>query len=230
MKTTKPELSKIDTAELVIDWNLWPRCDANNAKVDRQNVRRLKLAIQSGKPIPPIIADKKSLRITDGFHRHTAYTELGLKTVMVELRDYKNDAEMFLDSARINNEHGMGLTSQDIVHCTLRARRLGLTVAQISEAFNFDEDQVAMLEARTAATKGGDRLALPAGAGYLAKLNRPLTKQEEYVAKHSNATPPIGLAIQLLNHLKAGPSFDMTDRFVETLNELKAEIARVLGK
>jgi len=60
-------IKKVKAIELIFDWNLWPRYEAED--LDSTNLRRMKSAILAGITLPPIIVNKKDNRIVDGFHR-----------------------------------------------------------------------------------------------------------------------------------------------------------------
>jgi ParB-like chromosome segregation protein Spo0J len=103
-------IERIAITKLVIDPNIYPR-----EKVNAHNIARLRQAIQSGKSLPPIIAEAGTNRIIDGVHRYKAYLEEyeGDKVVNVIFRKYANDLEAYQESARLNAEQGMPLSETD---------------------------------------------------------------------------------------------------------------------
>jgi len=93
-------MSTIKLADLVLDFEIYPRNDVSST-----HVTALVDAFEAGEEIPPIIADAKSKRVVDGFHRVRMHDRLGHETVEVELRTYKNEAALFADAVRLNNQY-----------------------------------------------------------------------------------------------------------------------------
>jgi len=217
----------VKVLELVKDWSLWPRYEAND--LDSTNVKRLKEAIDAGVVLPPIIADAKSYRIIDGMHRAEAYRLLfgDAAEASVEFRDYKNEKEMFLEAARLNAEHGLPLTPKDRVHVALTAKRKKIPLAAIADALGMTKESLKFLEnRRTATTNTGEKVPLSAGAMDLA--GKKLTKKQEHYARTANGMLPIVNARLLLNALRAN-SYPLTENEIFVLHELKDEIERVLA-
>lgn len=124
-------MKTLKLCELVFDYALYPR-----SSVDPQHVAYMRESLRAGVTLPPFIADEKSKRVTDGFHRGNAIrAESGDDAdVEVILRRYKSEADMFLDAARMNACHGRSLTTHDRAHCLIRAKELKITMDQIASA------------------------------------------------------------------------------------------------
>jgi hypothetical protein len=220
---------KIKALELIRDWSLWPRYEAND--LDQTNIRKLKMAISAGISLPPIKADKKSLRIIDGFHRQEAFISLfGENTLVdVELVDYKNETDMFLDSVRENSKHGLKLSPKDITHVFLVGRKKKIPLSLLAESVGMSkEDAQDFLERRTATVAStGEKIPLSAGAMNMA--GKMLNGAQEKFARTANGVLPIIHVRLLLNALKAN-CFPLTDTEITLLESLQAEISRVLQK
>lgn len=154
----------IKVSELVLDFTLYPR-----GEVDSQHVGYIREAMKAGVELPPIIAEKKTLRVVDGFHRTKAYIGEhgeGHEIEIVE-KSYKSDAELFLDAARYNSAHGANLSRFDRVHCILRAEQLGITVEQIASALSITADAAGQLrvnrvgQLRATKASGGNHMQIP---------------------------------------------------------------------
>ncbi|MGW2282315.1 transcriptional regulator [Streptomyces sp. NPDC001770] len=76
---------------------------------DKTRVIRL-AALES--PLPPILVDRKSMRVVDGIHRLMAASVRGLEVIVVEFLDGSSD-ETFLKAVGANPEHGLPLTQAD---------------------------------------------------------------------------------------------------------------------
>lgn len=121
----------VDIADLLLDYNFYPR-----HKINSQHSSRLALAIEAGNSVPPIIVDKKTMRVSDGFHRVDAYRKLyGTHAqIPVIFKEYKSDRELFIDAMRYNSDHGYNLTSQDRARSVGIAQSLGIKDEMIAHA------------------------------------------------------------------------------------------------
>lgn len=219
--------TKVKVAELVFDWSLWPRHEAQ--EIDHTNLKRLKEVLESGFPLPPIVVNKKDNRIIDGFHRAKAYLSVfgdGAE-IEAEMREYENDSQMFLDTISLNTKQGLPLSPQDKAHAYLKARKLHIPPAAIASAFFITTDKLKkFIEKRTATTRDGEKIALAAGARGLA--GRILTAKEEQFARRSGGNvPPINARL-LLSALEA--NLELTNQDCVLLTDLQKEITRVLRR
>lgn len=151
-------MKKVKAAECVLDFDLYPR---NN--VDTTNVRNIVDALAAGMELPPIIRDKKSKRVTDGFHRvrgHLRFYGDDAEIACIE-KDYPDEAAMFLDAMRYNACHGAKLDPCDRTHCVLIAERLHIPLEAVAGALNMPADKLGALRTdRTATAPGGLTVAL----------------------------------------------------------------------
>ena len=138
MATTSIDM--VPLSQLVKDYTVYPRKD-----VFWQNVESLVEALRAGATLPPIIVDRATHRIVDGFHRHDAYTKFyggNNIEVPVEFREYENDKAFFLDTIRLNAGHGQKLITFDIVRSTKRAEELGLTRDEVAGAAGWTVERI----------------------------------------------------------------------------------------
>ena len=94
--------------------------------------------------MPPIIADRKTKRIVDGFHRGRAYRRLfgdGYECEVV-WRDYASEADLFGDAMRMNSAHGNNITPHDRTRCILIGERLGMDEGDIADALHITIDRL----------------------------------------------------------------------------------------
>jgi len=161
-------MRSMKAAEVVLDFELYPR---NN--VDSHNVGTIIDAMVAGVELPPIIIDKKSKRVIDGFHRVKAHLRLLGDDARINVieKSYKNEAAMFLDAMRYNASHGARLDPCDRTHCIIIAEKLGLTNDQIAGALNMKPDKLGALRADRMATSGGLNIALKRTVRHLAGQN-----------------------------------------------------------
>lgn len=235
----KTEVKKVKALELIMDWNLWPRYEARELSLP--HIKRMRETLEAGGTLPPIIIDRKSNRIIDGFHRTRSHLDFfgdGAE-IMAEVRDFKNEAEMVLESARINCQHGLPLSSQDRVHVILKLRKMKSPWPVIAEALGMDKDKMRkFFEARIGMTKNGENIPLPAPV--VVTLNRKmnneerttaeervLTREEKKFARSSGGVLPIVHARLLMNALRAS-ACPLADHEVEVLKELADLIREAL--
>lgn len=222
------KLTKVKAIELVFDWNLWPRCESGD--LDSTNISRMKDSLRAGLELPPVVVNKKDMRIVDGFHRTNAILSLygDDAEISVELVDYQNDGDIFLDSVRYNSRHGLPMSPKDKAHAFLKARKMKIPTPAIAEALGMNVEKAKeFIERRTAKTKSGERIALPGGA--LALSGKILTEDQEKFAKSANGAMPSLNARLLLNALKAeAVIFDA--KTIKLLIDVKNEIERILSE
>lgn len=134
-------------ASLVEDVNLYPR-----HAVDSAHVSALALAIESGVELPAVVADRKSCRIVDGFHRCRAYRRiLGPDAkVPVEFIEYINEAEMVRDAVARNARHGRRLDGIDKTRSIIMLRNVGMSDEEIGMTLHVPPKHVKKLAVRIA--------------------------------------------------------------------------------
>lgn len=220
------QMKKIKAIELVFDWNLWPRHKSED--LDSTNLRRIKSAILAGIKLPPVIVNKKDNRIVDGFHRTKAYLSLFGDDVEIdaEFKDYKNDAEMFMDSARLNNQHGLPLSPIDRAYVIDKARKFKIPIPIIAEILGMNgEEAKTFLEKRSAITKTGERVLLSGGCINL--RGKVLTDKQLDYTRHAPGSSAQLYSRLLLEALNAD-AIIFNDKIINTLIELNKKIDKIL--
>src|SRR5262245_12055680 len=151
-----PTLATTPTAiaELVEDDSIYPR-----HAIDADNVRRIAEALQSGIQVPPVIADSKSKRIVDGWHRVRAYRRVhGDQAVIdVEFRSYRSELDIIKDAVALNSAHGRHLDRIDQVRAVLLLEKAGATPKVVATILHITTERVERLRVRVAeAPKSGE--------------------------------------------------------------------------
>ena len=132
----KPE--KVLAATLVLDFNLYPRLKVNDG-----NVTDLRQAVACGAVLPPVVADRDSRRVADGFHRVTAaLRDSPEATIDVEFRDYPTDADLFADAVRMNASHGFKLNAIDATRIVHLGRGFGMSLDQLASAMHTPVEEL----------------------------------------------------------------------------------------
>lgn len=210
-------MREMKCAELVLDFDLYPR-----QQIDSQHVSEMIEADKAGVEFEPVVVDKKSKRITDGFHRHRKQVRMHGPdaTIMAIEKDYKTDADMFLDAMRYNANHGRALATYDRAHAILLAGRLGIDDKGVADALGMTMERVATLRVDRHAKAGNGKLgrsvAIKRTIGHMA--GKKLTSGQVAVNKKLGGMNQLFYVRQLLMLFEE----DLIDRENEELmKELK---------
>lgn len=172
-------IKKVKISKLLLDYELYPR-----ERIEPYNVNQMVEALRAGLELPPVVIDRRSKRVVDGFHRVRAYQKFyGLDAeIRVEVRDYKDDAEMFSDAVRLNANHGRQFSTYDRARCIAKAETLNLEPQVISSLLNMTVERIGEMKAQRFATYKMETRVLKRTTAHLA--GRELTDNEaEYNVK-----------------------------------------------
>lgn len=138
-------IATIPISELLEDAEVYPR-----THVDSQHVSALYNALESGAKLPPIIVDRRSKAIVDGWHRYRAIKrKYGVTaTIEVEMRDYASRTAMLSEAVTLNSTHGRKLDVIDQVRCVNMLRKSKVSFKDISVILHIPEPKVKTLEVR----------------------------------------------------------------------------------
>lgn len=214
---------QIELAKLVEDFTLYPR-----NHVDATHVFDLVRALQSEQELPPIVADAKTLRIVDGFHRRRAWLKhLGDDAkVPVELRKYDDDAALFLDAVKLNAHHGRKLDRHDQSRILLRLEEMRVPPTVIAATLHVPESSLAALRVRVVFTEGGQ--AMPSKRGLRHVNGQTMTAEQVRVIQSVRSGEAGRLCLELSGLLDAGLVDLEDEQIVERLKTLAASIERAL--
>lgn len=224
--------TSLPIAELVEDESIYPR-----HAVDREHVTALTMALQSGAVLPPLIVDKASKRIVDGWHRVRCYRRVIGETAVVdvELRAYANDGEILLDAIALNATHGRRLDRQDQVRSVLLGERAGVTEVQLATVLHMPVERIPTLRIRFAGVPEGTPDAVP-GTNTIA-LKRPVAHlagvqlTSAQAAAHHSA--PGTSYLMVVHQIRDALRFELVNqadqRLQAALLELRDELAKYLG-
>jgi hypothetical protein len=215
---------RIPPSELVMDYTVYPR-----HAVDTTNIADLRQAIRARVNLPKIIAEAKTNRIVDGFHRKMAYEAEGFTQVEVEWREYESDAELFLDAARLNSGHGRKLDRIDQIKIITRAiSELNVDPKRVAAALNLSVERVNELSPRVAYNPNGDLRAMKAGTRHL--WGKQLTEEQADALPSTLGRGPLHMVNSVLIAVE-GDLFDLADPNVrERLERLAAAIEMKLSR
>jgi hypothetical protein len=219
-------------ATLVEDMSVYPR-----HAVDEVHVGTLVQALQAGATLPPLVADKASKKIVDGWHRARAYKRvLGADAVVdVELRAYASEDALLLDAIALNAAHGRKLDKIDQVRAVVLADQRGIATPLIATAMHIPQEKIEPLRVRVARAPSGSRGTVTGTQTVV--LKRPLrhleghTLSEEQVKAAAGApgTSYLLLAHQLRDGLRCGLVNLSDATLVAALRELQGALAGALA-
>lgn len=212
--------------DLVIDYDVYPR-----HAIDRVHVAGLARAIEAGEQLPPLIVDRRSKRVVDGFHRAAAHRQRfgDQAQVEVELRDYETEADLIEDAVRLNARHGRRLDAQDQVRSALMLERLGRDTNRIAVALSTTPARVEQLKAKIVVVEGQPIPAKPIAR--LAEAGRPreLTAEQATVMRSSSGHGFAQACRQMTREIKSG-LVEMTPEHVALASELRDAITEAIAE
>lgn len=120
--------------------------------VDDTHVNALAMALRAGVTLPPVVADLKSKRIVDGWHRVRAYRKVvgPQAAIDVDLRSYKSEADLLSDAVALNASHGRRLDRVDQVRAIHLLETAGVQRERIALVLHVPPARVEQLRVRIA--------------------------------------------------------------------------------
>lgn len=197
-------------ADLKWDEDIYPR-----QAISRWHVTELIRALDAGQQLPPVVACRRTHRIVDGVHRHTAAVRRRQEWIETEWRDYPpgeaGERDLFADSVQLNSAHGLKMTSYDHLRVLSIAKRFALTEDDLVAMMRTTPDHLRALQPRFAtlaeareAAPGLRRelVALKAGTRHLA--GHEVTIDQARAIAGAPGVSYLLLANQLISGLRHG--------------------------
>lgn len=231
----KSELKELALTELVEDMRLYPRLG-----VDTTHVSTLCEALRKGAALPPIIVDKRSMSVVDGFHRVRAWRRVNGKDSLIpaEVIDYPDNAAMLIDATRRNAAHGRVLDAQDKVHVVRIMRDADIAYCVIADALQITEKTAESYNARVAevvqrpayTTTPEAKQYVPLKASVAHFAGRQMTPEQAEAHQSAPGTSYTLLVRQLRQGLEFGLVDDSNTTLREALMGLRLAIDAYLAK
>jgi hypothetical protein len=199
---------------LVEDFTLYPR-----HRVDNSHVADLVRALRAGHDLPPLVVERRSLRIVDGFHRARAYVSVYGPTAQASVvwRRYATDRELFEEAVAANSSHGRKLDRQDQIRVALLLEKMGATPDRIAVVLHIPEPRVEELKIRHIVVQGERQPAKPSASHV---YGQTLTVEQASVLQRAPGTGLRQQVRQLLDLLRAD-LYDVSDtRLCDELHQL----------
>ena len=192
-------IQRVKIVSLVLDYDYYPR-----NSVDSTAVSYMVDSLEDGNEFPPIVADAKTKKVIDGFHRVKAHLrhfgEHG--EIDVEFRNYKSEKEMFLDAVRLNASHGVKLKRYDQARCGKRAKELRISKSLMAHALKMTLSRFNKLMDERAATSKSSNETIIIKPPIKHKMGKPLTKEQEKVIPKLGGNTQLWYINQLIHLIK----------------------------
>ena len=218
------EVETVPASLLVEDLALYPR-----HAVDVGHVADLARALRAGVLLPPVVADRASRRLADGFHRRRAAIRVhgASAPVAVAFRDYPDEAAFFADAVALNSSHGRRLDRQDQIRVAVLAERFGLDTAAVGALLHVDAARVLQLRPRVVFEEGQE---LPVAAKPVAEsfYGQTLTAEQVQAMRSFSGLRMGQQVAQLQRALEAGLLDPTDERACRALHRLAATIVAVV--
>ena len=214
-------VGRIKASRVVLDYDIYPR-----QEVASFNVQSLVEALKAGAVLPPIIVDKASKRVVDGFHRVKAYQKAYGADAMVPCiyKEYPDEAAMFLESMACNSTHGRGLTPFDRARCVGRAEELKLDISVVAKSLNMTVESIGTMRAERIGSFESDPVVLKRTTAHLA--GKDLTKAQVEYNRHAGGMPATFFINQLIQMIES----DSVDWSNEKVVDGFRRLYNLLGK
>lgn len=224
---SKPVTVKV--AELVFDWDLYIR-----PSIDTSIVRELIEAEQAGEKQEPIVGDRKSRKVIDGWHRCRKELRLHKDDATIEViwKDYKNQGEMLEDSIRLNARRGRRLDKQSHARIAILAKRCKLKIDVVAAAMGVTREYVEGCMERTAIAPStgkstiGEEIALKRTTLHMA--GKKLTKKQVIGNTKAGGHHASYYVRQLLNLIENNLLDKEDEQLMELLQTLHQQLDAVV--
>lgn len=212
----KPKI--LNAGELVEDFAIYPRND-----IDDHYVGQLAEAIRAGATLPPIVADRESHRIIDGFNRRRAVLRAcgAQAEIAVLLRTYPDQAAMVTEAIRLNATHGRRLAPFDQIRCISLGERFGISHQELADLLNITQVRLERLGERRSFDGAPLKVTMAHFAG------ETLTpEQQAFNRKVAGGKPGVWYLRQVIGLLEASALDLSDDHVIAALDRIRALLCR----
>ena len=218
------EIVQMKASELVEDFSIYPR----NCVFDG-HVYDLAESVRSGAAMPPIVADKESKRLTDGFHRRRSHIRVSGPDAVVDvmLVGYRSEADMVLDAIARNATHGRRLTTADIARCATLGKKYRISRERLSSALHVTRQKLTDIAGTRTASGPTRPVVLRRPMAHLA--NTKLTQAQEDVAEHVGGQTAIYHANILIKLIESRSLPPEDEALVDRLRQLHESLEELLA-
>lgn len=130
-------IKRIPLEKLILDYNIYPRTE-----VDNVHITAMTNAVLTGTVLPPIVVDRASLRIVDGWHRYTRAKRAGETDIECDVVAFKDEKAVFEAAVAANASHGRSYAPFDQKRIVKIASDLGLEIERIAVSLHIPKAKV----------------------------------------------------------------------------------------
>ena len=190
----------VPAASLLEDLALYPR-----TSIDGAHVADLARALRAGASLPPVVADRATRRLADGWHRRRASIRVHGPDALIEVlfKTYADEAALFADAVELNSHHGRKLDRQDQVRVAVLGERLGLDADRLGAILHIEPERVLELRPRVVFEEGDD-LPVPIKPVVEHLIGQELTAEQMQAMKSFSGNRVSQQTTQLLRVVEAG--------------------------
>lgn len=219
-------MSQLKIGELIFDFDLYPRAD-----IDTHNIAYMSQAEDAGVKFPPVVVDKKSKRIVDGFHRVKMYRQKYDDNYKIEVieKNYANEKEILLDAIRYNASHGKMLSRHDRMRCILQSEKMRLKIDDVASALSMTIEKINQLKAeRVGELKvGGIITSVPLKRTIKHMSGKRLSKKQNEVNKKISGMDQKFYVNQLVMLIESGLINQSDDILLQRLKVLWQQLGEL---
>lgn len=209
-------VSKIKASKVILDYDLYPRPDISSFTVNG-----LVEALRSGCSLPPIIVDKASKRVIDGFHRVRAYQkEYGPDALIpCVYRQYPDEAAMLIAAMEANSRHGRCFSPFDRARCLALAENFKIEIQVVAKALNMTVDSLGAMKVARLGFFHQKPLVLKRTTAHLA--GGELTAEQAEYNKHAGGPPATFFINQIIMLIESGSVDWDNEKVLNALRRLR---------
>jgi len=136
----KPNILTVDISKINLDKKNYPR-----ARIDEQLVEMYRQNLEAGTDLPPLVVQKNTFALIDGFHRYHAAKRLKKEKVEIEIVDIP-DSELRAEAVRRNIKHGKRFTRGEIRATIIFLRfRDKKSLKEIAQIVDLSEGRISQI-------------------------------------------------------------------------------------
>lgn len=206
---------KVKASSLVLDFNLYPR-----HHLDEQCIADYVDALKAGEKFPPVIVDKKSNRVVDGFKRTTAALRFGGDDadIEVEVRSYPDQAALLLESISLNANHGMRFSHYDARRCIVLCRQLKIEPVRMAAALRMTPDRLERFAEGIHTGRSGEEI--PGKQASMHLVDEFVTKRQADGIRKAGGNNQLFMVNQVINLIESNLLDQSNERLLERLAHL----------
>jgi hypothetical protein len=127
-------------------------------------------SLRAGKTLPPILVEKKTFRVVDGFHRVEAHRRVYGEGAHIQalMKAWPDEQSMMVEMVECNVGHGRSLTTQDKARCIALLEGTGLVPEQIASALHMTPEKVGEMKLERLAQYKMEPIALKRSTSHFA--------------------------------------------------------------